>query len=111
MQWPYIILYPIFRFETQAFIRTKTYYTPSLIAITLSYKNEKKRKKKEKWKKPKRNFFNFFLLNTRKDVTYKTTKKDTSITHYLLYKYLSCSQYNTYASYKFDTVYYLQHLH
>ena len=24
---------------------------------------------------------------------------------------LSCSQYNTYASYKFDTVYYLQHLH
>ena len=30
---------------------------------------------------------------------------------FFFFFFLSCSQYNTYASYKFDTVYYLQHLH
>ena len=54
----------------------------------------------------------FFYCNTRKDVTYKNTKKKRYV-HYslLIVQMLSCSQYNTYASYKFDTVYYLQHLH
>ena len=55
----------------------------------------------------------FFLLlqHTKRRHLQKYEKK--RYVHYslLIVQMISCSQYNTYASYKFDTVYYLQHLH
>ena len=66
-------------------------------------------------------FIFIFLLQHTKRRHLQKYENDTSTIHYLLYNYLSYSQYNTiqyntiqyntYASYKFDTVYYLQHLH
>lgn len=37
----------------------------------------------------------FFQLQKHTKTHYKNTKKETSTTLYLLYKYLNCSQYNT----------------
>ena len=52
------------------------------------------------------------LTHLRKDVTYKNTKTIRPLlTTFVQILKLLTIQYNTYASYKFDTVYYLQHLH
>ena len=54
----------------------------------------------------------FFLIATHEKTSLTKIRKKRYV-HYslLIVQMLSCSQYNTYASYKFDTVYYLQHLH
>ena len=60
-------------------------------------------------------FYYYFVTATHEktSLTKKYEKKKKRYVHYslLIVQMLSCSQYNTYASYKFDTVYYLQHLH
>ena len=53
----------------------------------------------------------YLLQHTKRRHLQKYEKKKRYV-HYslLIVHIISCSQYNTYASYKFDTVYYLKHL-